>query len=48
MTSSEFGPRANGWARKIDNKTVTRNLSEDELSEYEPDFEDAKKLRAPG
>ena len=29
---------------KID-KTVTRNLSEEELNEYEPYFEDAKRLR---
>ncbi len=39
------GPYAR-WTRKIDNKTVTRNLSDDELSEYEPYFENAKKLRA--
>lgn len=39
------GPYAR-WTRKIDNKTVTRNLSETELAEYEPFFENARRLRA--
>lgn len=39
------GPYAR-WTRKLDNKTVTRNLSEDELEEYRPYFENAKQLRA--
>jgi len=34
------------WTRKIDNKTVTRRLTDDELSAYEPLFENAKRLRA--
>ena len=33
------------WTRKADNKTVTRRLSEPELSEYRPLFENAKRLR---
>ena len=39
------GPYAR-WTRKIDSETVTRNLTEDELSEYQPYFENAKRLRA--
>ncbi len=34
------------WTRKIDNKTVTRRLSDDELAACEPLFDNAKKLRA--
>lgn len=34
------------WTRKIDNKTVTRRLTDDELAAYEPFFDNAKKLRA--
>jgi hypothetical protein len=33
------------WTRKVDGKTVTRMLSEDELAEYEPLFDNARKLR---
>lgn len=34
------------WTRKIDNKTVTRHLSEQEGSDYQPFFDNAKRLRA--
>lgn len=34
------------WTRKIDNKTVTRKLTDDELTAFEPLFDNAKKLRA--
>lgn len=34
------------WTRKVDGKTVTRILSEDELTEYQPLFDNARKLRA--
>ncbi|MCA1693815.1 MAG: hypothetical protein LC749_03305 [Actinobacteria bacterium] len=34
------------WTRKIDNKTVTRRLTDDELTAFEPFFDNAKKLRA--
>lgn len=34
------------WTRKIDNKTVTRKLTADELTAFEPFFDNAKKLRA--
>lgn len=34
------------WTRKIDNKTVTRKLNDDELAAYQPLFDNAKKLRA--
>jgi len=34
------------WTRKIDNKTVTRKLTDDELATFEPFFDNAKKLRA--
>ena len=34
------------WTRKLDNKTVTRTLTDDELAEYQPLFDNAKKLRA--
>lgn len=43
-------PRPHGpyalWTRKIDAKTVTRRLSPAELADYEPLFENAKRLRA--
>ena len=34
------------WTRKLDNKTVTRTLTDDELADYQPLFDNAKKLRA--
>ncbi|MGH3733685.1 MAG: DUF6788 family protein, partial [Acidimicrobiales bacterium] len=34
------------WTRKIDNKTVTRYFSEQERVDYEPYFDNAKRLRA--
>jgi hypothetical protein len=34
------------WTRKIDNKTVTRYFSEQEHSDYQPLFDNAKRLRA--
>lgn len=34
------------WTRKVDNKTVTRMLSDEELAEYQPLFDNARKLRA--
>jgi hypothetical protein len=39
------GPYAE-WTRKIDGKTVTRRLTPAELAEYQPLFDNAKKLRA--
>jgi hypothetical protein len=39
------GPYAE-WTRKISGKTVTRRLSPAELTEYQPLFDNAKKLRA--
>jgi len=39
------GPYAE-WTRKIDGKTVTRRLTPAELTEYQPLFDNAKKLRA--
>jgi len=39
------GPYAE-WTRKIGGKTVTRRLSPAELAEYQPLFDNAKKLRA--
>lgn len=33
------------WTRKIDNKTVTRTLTDDELAEYQPLFDNARRLR---
>lgn len=33
------------WTRKIDNKTVTRMLSPEELTDYQPLFDNARKLR---
>jgi hypothetical protein len=38
------GPYAE-WTRKIGGKTITRRLTPDELSEYQPLFDNAKKLR---
>jgi len=38
------GPYAE-WTRKIGGKTVTRRLSPAELTEYQPLFDNAKKLR---
>jgi len=34
------------WTRKVNGKTVTRILSEDQLVEYQPLFDNARKLRA--
>ncbi len=39
------GPYAE-WTRKIAGKTVTRRLTPRELAEYQPLFDNAKKLRA--
>ena len=39
------GPYAE-WTRKIAGKTVTRRLTPAELAEYQPLFDNAKKLRA--
>jgi hypothetical protein len=38
------GPYAE-WTRKIGGKTTTRRLTPDELAEYQPLFDNAKKLR---
>jgi hypothetical protein len=34
------------WTRKIDNKTVTRYLNNQEIGDYQPFFDNAKRLRA--
>ncbi|HLN67211.1 MAG TPA: DUF6788 family protein [Streptosporangiaceae bacterium] len=39
------GPYAE-WTRKIGGKTITRRLTPAELAEYQPLFDNAKKLRA--
>jgi hypothetical protein len=39
------GPYAE-WTRKIGGKTITRRLTETELAEYQPLFDNARKLRA--
>jgi len=39
------GPYAE-WTRKIGGKTVTRRLTDAELTEYQPLFDNARKLRA--
>jgi hypothetical protein len=43
-------PRLHGpyrsWTRKVAAKTVTRHLSEDQLEEYQPYFDNARRLRA--
>jgi hypothetical protein len=39
------GPYAE-WTRKIGGKTVTRRLSPAELADYQPLFDNAKKIRA--
>jgi hypothetical protein len=36
----------NEWTRKIDGKTVTRRLTDDQLADYQPLFDNARKLRA--
>lgn len=33
------------WTRKVDGKTVSRTLSDEELAEYQPLFDNARKLR---
>ena len=38
------GPYAE-WTRKIDGKTVTRRLTDAELDDYQPLFDNARKLR---
>ncbi len=39
------GPYAE-WTRKIDGKTVTRRLTDQQLADYQPLFDNARKLRA--
>ena len=39
------GPYAE-WTRKIGGKTITRRLTQAELADYQPLFDNAKKLRA--
>ena len=39
------GPYAE-WTRKISGKTVTRKLTPEQLAEYQPLFDNAKRLRA--
>ena len=34
------------WTRKVNNKTVTRYLSDEEVADYEAFFDNAKRLRA--
>jgi hypothetical protein len=34
------------WTRKIDGKTVTRRLTDEQLADYQPLFDNARKLRA--
>ena len=34
------------WTRKVNNKTVTRYLSDEEVADYEVFFDNAKRLRA--
>ena len=34
------------WTGKLDNKTVTRTLTDEELADYQPLFDNAKRLRA--
>jgi hypothetical protein len=38
------GPYAE-WTRKIDGKTVTRRLTNDQLADWQPLFDNAKKMR---
>jgi hypothetical protein len=38
------GPYAE-WTRKIDGKTVTRRLTDDQLTAWQPLFDNAKKMR---
>jgi hypothetical protein len=33
------------WTRKVDGKTVTRMLADDEVAEYQPLFDNASKIR---
>lgn len=35
----------NVWTRKVAGKTVTRHLSEDELADYQPWLDNARRLR---
>jgi hypothetical protein len=39
------GPYAE-WTRKVNGKTVTRRLTQDQLAAYQPLFDNARKLRA--
>jgi hypothetical protein len=42
-------PRLHGpyhqWTRKVDGKTLTRNLTDDQLARYRPWFDNAQRLR---
>jgi len=43
--AARHGPYAE-WTRKIGGKTITRRLTPAQLAEYQPLFDNAKKLRA--
>lgn len=34
------------WTRKLDNRTVTRRLSDEQLADYSPWFDNQRRLRA--
>ena len=42
-------PRLHGpyafWTRKVDNKTMTRMLNDEELADYQPMFDNARRIR---
>ena len=40
------GPYAE-WTRKIDGKTITRRLTDDQLADWQPLFDNARKIRDP-
>lgn len=39
-------PPFHSWTRKIDGKTITRRLSAEQLRDYQPWFDNARRLRA--
>ena len=43
-TASSTRPYA-FWTRKVDNKTVTRMLNDEEVANYQPMFDNARKIR---
>jgi hypothetical protein len=46
LSATVRNPRGGPWTRKVNNKTVTRLLTEEQLADYQAWFDNARKLKA--